>query len=149
MVRFSKKEDYAIILVTTLADKYNKGLVSLSEIAKSYNLSLLFLRNVANDLRHNGIIRAEEGKYGGYQLVKDPKTLKVGEILKSFSTEPLLACCQSFSDIKISEKKSKIHEAEKCPQQGFCRAGYVWRKLNREFLDRISNLSVIEFMNYK
>lgn len=149
MVRFSKKEDYAIILVTTLAGKYDKGLVSLSEIAKSYNLSLLFLRNVANDLKRHGVIRAEEGKYGGYQLVKNPKTLKVGEILKSFSTEPLLACCQSFSDTKISEKNSEIHAVGKCPQQGFCRAGYVWRKLNREFLERISNLSIIEFMNYK
>lgn len=139
MIRFSRREDYAVILVTTLAQSYSKRLVSLSEIAKSYKLSLLFLRNVANDLRSKGVVQAVEGKKGGYELSKSPKTLKMGEVLKAFSTEPLLQCCSAFS---IENAKSR------CPQEGFCRAGYIWRKLNREFLEKISSLSIDEFMHY-
>ncbi|QQG41022.1 MAG: Rrf2 family transcriptional regulator [Candidatus Levyibacteriota bacterium] len=137
MVRFSRREDYAVILVTTLAEHYSRGLISLSEVAKSYKLSLLFLRNVANDLRNKSIVKAVEGKKGGYKLSKNPKDLKMGEVLKAFSTEALLSCCSAFS-VK-----------GKCPQEGFCRTGYIWRKLNREFLERISSLSVLDFMHYK
>ncbi|MBI2431172.1 MAG: Rrf2 family transcriptional regulator [Candidatus Levybacteria bacterium] len=140
MIRFSRREDYAVILVTTLAIEYNKRLVSLSEIAKSYKISLLFLRNVANDLRNKSIVQAVEGKRGGYELAKDPKNLKMGEILKAFSTEPLLECCSTFSAASAKDR---------CPQEGFCRAGYIWRKLNREFLEKVSSLSVHDFMQYR
>ncbi len=140
MIRFSRREDYAVILVTKLAEAFNKGVVPLSGIAKEYHLSLLFLRNVANDLRTKGIISAVEGKSGGYTLKKNPKLLKMGEVLKAFTTEPLLACCSTFS---------AIDAIDRCPQEGFCRTGYIWRKLNREFLEKVSSLSVQEFMEYQ
>ncbi len=143
MIRFSRREDYAVILVTSLAKTFGKRLVSLSEIAKEYNISLLFLRNVANDLRAYGLVRGVEGKNGGYTLEKNPQTLKMGEVLKAFSTEPLLQCCTQFS------KKSHSDKGSHCPQEGFCRAGYIWRKLNKEFLDRVSNLTIEQFINYK
>lgn len=149
MIRFSRREDYAVILVTTLAQNYGHGLVSLSEVAKSYKLSLLFLRNVANDLRNKGIVRAIEGKKGGYELSKNPKNLKMGEVLKAFSTESLLNCCSAFSEMDASLKNVADHVKGKCPQEGFCRTGYIWRKMNREFLERISSLSIDEFMNYQ
>lgn len=149
MIRFSRREDYAVILVTTLAQSYDKRLVSLSEVAKSYNISLLFLRNIANDLRNNSIVRAVEGKKGGYKLSKDPKTLTIGEVLKAFSTESLLACCSTFSDTNSSIGDVTKHVQGRCPQEGFCRAGYIWRKMNREFLERISSLSVHDFMHYR
>lgn len=149
MIRFSRREDYAVILVTTLAGEYKKRLVSLSEIAKSYKISLLFLRNVANDLRNKGIVQAIEGKKGGYELSKNPKDLKMGEVLKAFSTEPLLKCCSAFSDIGSSMREITYHVKDRCPQEGFCRAGYIWRKLNREFLERVSRLSIHDFMQYR
>lgn len=140
MIRFSRREDYAVILVTKLAESFEKRLVSLSLIAKEYRLSLLFLRNVAHDLRAKGLISAVEGKNGGYSLKKNPKVLKMGEVLKAFTTEPLLACCSSLKNVT---------QLNQCPQEGFCRTGYIWRKLNREFLERVSSLSVMEFMEYK
>lgn len=151
MIRFSRREDYAVILITKLAENFNNRLVSLSEIAREYRISLLFLRNIAHDLRNKDIISAVEGKRGGYRLLKDPKYLKMGEILKAFSTEELLECCATFSDVRKNASISEItkHAKGRCPQEGFCRAGYIWRKLNREFLERVSSLSVSDFMNYR
>lgn len=140
MIRFSRREDYAVIVVTKLASAFGKQLVPLSDIAKEYRLSLLFLRNVANDLRAKGLIFAVEGKNGGYSLKKNPKVLKMGEVLKAFTTEPLLACCSTFSTTNAKDR---------CSQEGFCRTGYIWRKLNREFLEKVSSLSVQEFMEYR
>ena len=143
MIRFSKREDYAVILISKLAENYKKRLVSLSEIAKEYSISLLFLRNIANDLRVSGVVRALEGKNGGYALVHNPKTLKMGKILPVFSKDSIIKCCS------FTKKSLKNHREGKCPKQGICKPGYIWRKINKDFLDKISSLSVAEFLLYK
>lgn len=137
MIRFSRREDYAVILVNSLAVSYGKRLVPLSEIAKHYNISVLFLRNLAAELRQVGMIKAVEGKHGGYYLQKHPKDIKVGDVLQVFSKKPMLLCC------------SYGREKTKCPKETYCEPGHIWRRLNKEFLDKIYKLSLTEFMSYK
>ena len=137
MIKFSRREDYAIILVNKLAKEYNKRLVPLSEIATEYEISLFFLRNLANALRTSGIVQAVEGKTGGYSLSKAPESIKMGEILQIFSGEQGLNCCTD------TEEHKRI-----CPQKKNCIAGNTWRQLNKEFIDKVYNLSLIEFINY-
>lgn len=139
MIRFSRREDYAIILINELAVNYNKRLVPLSEIANEYNISVLFLRNLAQDLKNAGIIKAVEGKSGGYFLVKNPQKLKMGEVLGAFSENQLLECCP----LGKGNKHGKL-----CAKQDYCITGNVWRKLNKEFIDKIYALSLKEFMSY-
>lgn len=138
MIRFSRREDYAVILITKLAQNYNKRLVPLAEIAREYKISLLFLRNLANDLRRSGIIKAFEGKNGGYFLEKDPKKLLMKDVLSSFSKEPLLECCPTG-----------LNHKGKCSKVSFCQPGFIWRKINKDFIEKISNLSVEQFMKYE
>lgn len=138
MIRFSRREDYAIIIVNKLAQEYNNRLVSLTEIAEEYDISLFFLRNLANSLRAKGLIRAMEGKTGGYSLTKNPSEIKMGEILRIFSNAEQLTCCSE------NDKHKRI-----CPQQKNCIAGNTWRKLNKEFIDKVYNLSLTEFISYK
>lgn len=138
MIRFSRREDYAVILISKLAQNYNKRVVSLTEIAKEYDISLLFLRNLAHDLRLAGIIKAVEGKRGGYFLTKDPKKLLMKDVLSTFSKEPLLECCPTG----LSHKGT-------CPKAVFCQPGFIWRKLNKDFIEKISNLSIDQFMKYE
>jgi Rrf2 family transcriptional regulator, iron-sulfur cluster assembly transcription factor len=137
MIKFSRREDYAIILVNKLAKEYSKRLVPLTEIAKEYDISLFFLRNLANTLRNAGLIRAIEGKTGGYTLTNDPRKTKMGDILRIFSNEQTLTCCSN------NEKHTRM-----CPQQKNCIAGNTWRKLNKEFIDKVYNLSLSEFISY-
>lgn len=137
MIKFSRKEDYAIILINKLAGEYNNRLVSLTEIAREYDISLFFLRNLANTLRSEGLIRATEGKFGGYSLNKNPKLIKMGDILRIFSHEEELTCCSEDT-----------HHKRICPQQKNCIAGNAWRQLNKEFIDRVYNLTLTEFMTY-
>lgn len=138
MIRFSRSEDYAVILVHYLAKEHKKRLVPLSEIANNYKISVLFLRNLANVMVHAGLIKAVEGKNGGYFLAKNPKSLKVGEVLRAFSHKSMLLCCPT----------GEMH-AGKCPKESFCETKTIWRRLNEEFLNKVSNLSLEEFMKYK
>ena len=137
MIKLSKREDYAIILINSLMQAHNKRLVPLSEIAKDYSLSLLFLRNLAGDLRNAGIIKAVEGKKGGYFLARDPKEIKMGDVLRIFSKEQSFICCSK----NTREDKNKT-----CPHEGHCVASNVWRKLNNELIDKVYSLPVSEFL---
>lgn len=139
MIRFSRREDYAIVIVGTLAKAYKKNPISLSEIAKEYAISPLFLRNLANELRDAGIIKAIEGKHGGYYLTKAPHIIKMGEILEIFSRKQHLTCCP----IGKSEGHTRV-----CPKREYCVAGNIWRQLNKEFIDKVYTLSLQDFLEY-
>lgn len=141
MLKFSRREDYAIIIINELVKNHNSRLVPLSEIAKDYSISLYFLRNLAFQLKNAGLIKATEGKSGGYYLAKKPENIKMGEILKIFASSTLLNCC--------SAKNSKSKNTSRvCPQASHCVSGNAWRRLNKEFLDKIYALSLVEFLGY-
>lgn len=137
MIRLSRREDYAVILMNALVESYAKRLVPLSTVAKEYDLSLLFLRNVAGDLRTAGVIKAVEGKGGGYSLAKDPQMLTMGDVLRIFAKEDVLTCCSM---------EGKADHKRVCPQKDRCVAGNVWRKLNKELMDKVYHLSLNEFL---
>ena len=139
MIRFLRREDYAIVIVGVLAHAYKKRLVPLCEIAKEYAISLLFLRNLASDLRDAGVIKAVEGKKGGYYLTKNPRDIKMGEILGIFSKGQNFICCPSG-------KKGEHSRA--CPKGKSCFAGNKWRQLNKEFIHKVYKLSLKEFLTH-
>lgn len=136
MIRLSKKEDYAILLVSELLKSYNQRLIPLSEIAKEYKISLLFLRKLASKLKKAKIIGAIEGKKGGYFLEKEPRKLTVGDILTPFSNKPMLNCCnfynKSFND---------------CDKISFCIPGIAWRRINKELIEKIYNVNFVKFIS--
>ena len=134
MIQFSRREDYAVILINTLARNYNRRLTPLSEVARKYTLSILFLRNLANDLRKRGIVRAVEGKKGGYALTKDPKSIQLKEVLQALSKKKLFSCCQNTPDGKC--------------RRNTCPHGFSLRRLNNEFLERIGKLRVSKVASY-
>lgn len=140
MIRFLRREDYAIVIVGVLAHAYKKRLVPLSEIAKEYDISLLFLRNLASDLRDAGVIKAVEGKKGGYYLTKDPKKIKMGEVLRIFSRGQNFICCPA---------SKKGGSSRLCPKGKSCFAGNMWRQLNKEFIHKVYKLSLKEFLAHK
>ena len=140
MIRFSRREDYAVMLVHKLAVEYKKRLVPLSEIAEEYEISLLFLRNLAGELRKAGLIKAVEGKSGGYYLTRNPRKILLGDILSVFAKNRLLECCPAT----VKNNYQRV-----CPKKGHCVTGNVWRTVNREFLDKVYNMSLIDFITYK
>jgi len=132
MIRLSRREDYAVILMNALVSAYGKRLVPLSEVAKEFELSLLFLRNVASDLRSVHVISAVEGKKGGYTLSKDPKDLTMGDVLRVFAKNDILTCCSKDPSASFDKAQDKSSGQESsrhkrvCPQKDRCVAGNVW-----------------------
>ncbi len=68
-MRFSKSLQYAMLLVLYLS---RSGRARLADVATSLNLSLSFLRSIANDLRRGRVINSVMGPGGGYEINGDP-----------------------------------------------------------------------------
>lgn len=128
MIRFSKKENYGLIFINELVKNFDKKLTPLSEIAKKYKISPLFLRNIALDLRRAGLIQALEGKNGGYKLKKAPNEMTVGNIISALSNHPIFSCCQNTKNGKC--------------QVNLCPHGFSLQRLNNEFLEKISKITL-------
>lgn len=82
-MKLSTRARYSIRLMIYLADHStpNKP-VSLKEVARNRGLSVRYLEQLVVPLKNASLIRSSAGKYGGYFLARDPKEIKIGEIIE-------------------------------------------------------------------
>ena len=76
----NSKFTVAIHLLTLIAcDEHNEGCDS-EAAAKSVNTNPVVVRRILGILRKNGIVRSKSGRGGGWQLIKRPEDITLGEI---------------------------------------------------------------------
>ncbi len=78
----SKKTKYGIQAVLYLAEKFNKGPVLISEIAKTQSLPKKFLEAILLELNKKGLLHSRKGKGGGYSLKRPPNEIMLGEVIR-------------------------------------------------------------------
>ncbi len=127
MLTFSKREEYGIIFVTKLAESYGSHPLALSSISKQESIPLPFLRQIALDLRHAGLLNAVEGKNGGYQLARQPNRISVADVIEAVVKRKLLSCCNPRG---VSSYKCK------------CKSETLWKKLNRYYIRNLYKITL-------
>ena len=65
-----------------LAQAYDRGLLSLSEIARAEHLPLSYLEQLVGELRRAGLVEGTRGLHGGYRLTRAPAGITVGEVYR-------------------------------------------------------------------
>ena len=75
--------DYAVKALVDLALHQGTGPVTVASIAKRQSIPAHCLEQVFNRLRRKGLISAERGPRGGYQLSRPPQEIDVNEIFQS------------------------------------------------------------------
>lgn len=92
----SAKSQYAFKALTYLTERYNKGPVLISEIAKKKKIPLKFLENILLELKKADILDSKKGKGGGYFLKKDPARIKVATIVRLINGPIAMLPCVSL-----------------------------------------------------
>ena len=118
-LNLTKKADYWLFLLTILATGKSE-IKSIKTIADKNVLSLSFLQKIARELQKGGLITAERGKFGGYQLTKNPEKITLKEILETlegpiaiapcFMNSPRNLCCSHKPFCAIKNGLKKINE---------------------------------------
>jgi Rrf2 family protein len=82
-MRISAKGEYAIRALLDLAVHHGGGLVPIQEVARRQRIPQRYLEQVLLLLKRAGLLESKRGATGGYQLVRAPEAISVGEVLRA------------------------------------------------------------------
>lgn len=82
-MRISAKGEYAILAMLDLAMHHGKGLIPIQEIAGRQGIPQRYLEQVLLLLKRAGFLVSKRGSTGGYDLVRPPSQITVGEVLRT------------------------------------------------------------------
>jgi len=83
MLKISTKGQYALLIMTDLAESNPEKYVPLKLLSHRHNLSVKYLEQILIQLSKDGLVVGLRGNNGGYKLVKKPEEYTIGEILRA------------------------------------------------------------------
>lgn len=115
-MRVSKKTDYALRALFTLAELQAPGPIPIRELARKNDVPKKFLEQIMLEMKERGWVQSLPGVRGGYSLAKAPDKITLGEVIRHF--DGILA------PISCVSSTGYVH----CTQEAACR-------FRRVFLD--------------
>ena len=106
-MKLTTKGRYAVMAMADLAANENIEPVSLSEIALRQNISLSYLEQLFLKLKNNNLVKSVRGPQGGYVLERNPKDIKLSNIIFAVDEEVKTLNCKKDSKKGCSGKSFK------------------------------------------
>ena len=119
-MKISYKGDYALKTLLELALNYNKGILSIKELAKKGDIPDKFLEQVLLALKKGGFVDSKRGINGGYFLARSPAQITIGEVVRFVEgpVEPITCVgkknykeCKDFASCLFKDVWSQVNTA--------------------------------------
>ena len=133
-MKISKKTDYALRALFTIAEVSKEGTISIRELSESVDIPRRFLENIMLEMNKAGWVKSIPGRNGGYALARDANEITLGEVIRYFEGMVAMITCVSVSNY------------EPCSQEGKCYFRRVFlniRNLTAQILDRTTIASCL------
>jgi len=109
-LKVSTKGDYGIRALVELAQHYGGGTIQSAEIAARQRIPEPYLDQILTNLRRAGFIRSVRGPQGGHELIRDPLSLRLREVIEALEG--------SLNPIDCLEDSSACTRGGGCAQRG-------------------------------
>ena len=129
-MKVSKKADYALRVLFTLAERYGGEPISIRVLAEQNRAPKRFLEHIMLDLKAQGWVVSVAGKNGGYRLAQAPEQIRMGQVVRYFNG--LLAPINCVS----------VGQYEPCSQESVCRFRRVFLEIRNEVARRMDSASL-------
>ncbi|MCR5172752.1 MAG: Rrf2 family transcriptional regulator [Treponema sp.] len=83
MLKISTKGQYALLIMTELAEQEGDKYVPLKLLSHRHNLSVKYLEQILIRLSKAGLVVGLRGNSGGYKLADSPDKYTAGQILRA------------------------------------------------------------------
>jgi Rrf2 family protein len=88
-LRVSAKTEYACIAMLELASQYGSGEpVRIRRIAERHDVPPRFLVQILLQLKGAGLVGSVRGASGGYQLIRPPQEISLGQVMEIIDGSP-------------------------------------------------------------
>lgn len=129
-MRVSTRGRYGLRAMVDMALHGGSGPVALHEIAGRQHVSESYLEQVFSSLRKAGLVAAQRGAMGGYELGRSADEISVGDVLRAL--EGPLAPVHCVDEVRAGRP---------CAREVLCTTRGFWEKLRdhvTQFLDATS-----------
>lgn len=127
-MKLSTRSRYGTRLLAEMARSDEDKPIPASEIAKRTDVSVKYLEHLISQLNKHGILESIRGPKGGQILVRDPKTLTVGEVVRLLENDISLVEC--------------IDNPACCDKSATCRARRLWSKARNAMLEVLDGATI-------
>ena len=128
MVKVSTKGRYGLRVMIELASNFGRGPVGVKVIANNQDISGNYIHNLVNSLKSAGLLRAVRGPGGGIELVRDPSSINVYQVLEALEGPVELVDC--------------VVNESGCDRINTCVTVSVWRQLTSTIKDVLSGITL-------
>jgi Rrf2 family iron-sulfur cluster assembly transcriptional regulator len=130
-MKLTTKGRYAVTAMLDLALRYEKGAVTLAEIARRQGISLSYLEQLFAKLRRSGLVDSVRGPGGGYNLAMDPAKISVASII--------LAINENIDARRCGGQKN-------CHGEEVCLTHQLWEDLSDRIHAFLSNITLADLV---
>lgn len=126
MLRMTRQADYAIVLLTCIADQ--PGGLAARDLAEKVHLPVPMVSKILKTLAREGLLLSQRGAHGGYRLARPPEVISVAEIVTAI--EGPIGITECTTDAIVN-----------CDIAAMCAVKSNWQKINRvvrQALDQVS-----------
>ncbi len=126
-MKLTTKGRYAVTAMLDLALRYEKGAVTLADIARRQGISLSYLEQLFAKLRRGGLVDSVRGPGGGYNLAREPGKISVAEIIVTIN--------ENIDATRCGGEKN-------CDGDETCLTHQLWEDLSKQIYDFLSGISL-------
>jgi Rrf2 family protein len=136
MLGFTRKTDYALVALATLADAAG-GRLSARQISERHGVPLSLLMNVLKDLVGIGLVSSTRGARGGYALARSPEGISVQDVVAA-TEGPIrvAACCSEEEETPCSD----------CRVVVTCPVSHSLRRINDRINDYLAGVTLADLI---
>jgi Rrf2 family protein len=127
-VKVSTKGDYGVRALVELAHHYGEGPVQSAEIAARQEVPEPYLDQLLTTLRRAGFIRSVRGPQGGHALIREPKEVRLSEVMAALEGSLAPIAC--------------VDDPDACTKTGGCVQREVWERVRDATVEILSNVSI-------
>ena len=129
-MKVSTKGDYGVRALIELAHHYGSGPLQSAEIAARQEVPEPYLDQLLTNLRRAGFIRSVRGPQGGHALIRDPREVKLSEVIVALEGSLAPIAC--------------VDDPEACTRTGGCVQREVWEQVRDATLDILEHVSIAD-----
>lgn len=131
-MKLTTKGRYAVTAMLDLAIHFDKGAVTLAQIAARQGISLSYLEQLFARLRRQGLVQSTRGPGGGYNLAMAPSEISVAEIIVAINEQIDATRCGGDQNCASDER---------------CLTHYLWEDLSERIREFLSGISLAELVS--